>query len=735
MFKVNKRKRPVPKSVRVAESSASEEEESSEKESQIDWKKKKTHRKQQHRGLSFVDTNERNDEDVMKPRMGFGGLKQDEEVEGISSDEEELQNYGQHHLNQLRAAQKSYLPPTLDETTSETNKSSSINDEGELKPDREQESISKADLEDEVIVAGDEAFEYVEEVEKDHPQPTVTEPTIEDEEQAAHEEEWETQVASRGGFHKTIGGVSQKKIAFTDTIEDRMETFHRTIQKLENSRQELSSKIQRNLVEKSQFENLIQEKLGIQQKLEKSLTYYQQFLLKLSPTIDKLRDIQDKIKLIAVASHNLARERLQMKLDWADELVKDSSVSSSTENDVLEQIPQIDEFGRDVGISYTERERVGRWKQRLDTWDALISSTASSDTTTLFEKGRLLFQMASSNGKNSLFSAASEGCVQALLDAVAITSKEDDPTINSLASLFYEWQTTQQLREDYHNCYADDSFVQLASVLVQRKWLSQYISAFLTASCDDNNPCDFNTEFKSYLELKDHPMMTAVNAEEKNNNKPFLITRILHSTILPEFLSIMKDEYDPTSDEESQWVSSIFQFLTEKQLETDKEQKTDLIECVLSSLKTCIEKIHIPVIIRSNQVEEKNDDNIDGCNAKISEGSHLFPISQLYRLQSFTTNVCNYWLPVLLRVGSCTSENDPVSITSALLKNAVVDRLIPGLEMYLNDKNESYYLDLRKLLLDTMNVIEKAKNAHACNKDFLLWAVPLYNVVLSACQL
>jgi len=448
------------------------------------------------------------------------------------------------------------------------------------------------------------------------------------------------------------------------------------------------------------------------------------------------RSIQDKIKLISVASHNLARERLQMKLDWEDELVKDSSVSNSTENNILEQIPQIDEFGRDVGFSYTERERVGRWKQRLDTWDALIISTASSNTTTLFEKGRLLFQMASSNGENCLFSAASEDCVQALLDAVAITSKEDDPTTNSLANLFYEWQTAQQLREDYHNCYADDSFVQLVSVLVQREWLSQYISTFLTATFDNNDSCDFNTEFKSYLELKDHPMMTAVNAEEKNNSKPFLITRILHSTILPEFLSIMKDEYDPTSDDESQWVSSIFQFLTEKQLEKDVEQKTDLIECVLSSLQTCLEKIHIPVIIRSKQVEEKKDDNIDGCNATFSEaGSHLFLISQLYRLQSFTTNVCNYWLPVFVRVGSCTSDNDPVSITSALLKNAVVDRLIPGLEMYLNDKNESYYLDLRKLLLDTMNVIEKAKNAHACNTDFLPWAVPLHKVVLSACQL
>ncbi len=66
---------------------------------------------------------------------------------------------------------------------------------------------------------------------------------------------------------------------------------------------------------------------------------------------------------------------METKRRWEDELIKDSyspSVIIDSDTAILQQIPLVDEFGREIGENYKEQQREDRWKQRITSWNQVI---------------------------------------------------------------------------------------------------------------------------------------------------------------------------------------------------------------------------------------------------------------------------------------------------------------------------------------------------------------------------
>jgi len=57
-------------------------------------------------------------------------------------------------------------------------------------------------------------------------------------------------------------------------------------------------------------------------------------------------------------------------------ITRDNSYSPSviidSDTAILQQIPLVDEFGREIGDNYKEQQREDRWKQRITSWNQVI---------------------------------------------------------------------------------------------------------------------------------------------------------------------------------------------------------------------------------------------------------------------------------------------------------------------------------------------------------------------------
>jgi hypothetical protein len=774
MFKATKRKRTVQRPLKLEGSSSPSESSDDEKESLTrktsipkgkktsarSIKKTESNRKAQW-GLSFEAVVEKDESQFRKNKkggMGFGGFKQrDDEAEEENEElAQEGEKYGRQYLDQLKADQKRLIIPTPTTAADVITETSAAHGQDiqqlQRHDEKNQEDIisissSSPPAIEETVVAGNEAFEYAEQQQKKQEMATVDD---NDEEEQLHQEEWEAQVASRGGGYYVNSKAQLLSYSSTidsphTTLDTMVSTFQSTIQKLQHSQNDISSKIQRLTVEKQSLEKLIQEKYSVKTELETSLDYYQKLLRnKLIPVIDKLRTLQDKLQLIHDSSHSLAKSRLQTKRHWEDELVKDSSSGGdSAAASILEQIPLVDEFGREIGESYNERQREDRWKQRIDSWDQVIPNinmSTTSDAITsrdamLFDKARLLYQKASvSDEKILLSSLLFDDRIQAIVDAMLIvesnSTDDDDLSVTSLANIFYEWQTTEKFSEDYRNCYACDSFVDLVSVLVKAEWLSLYVSTFLKNTSDSH--LDFSTSFKWHLDLKNHPMTVSSATMQQNDNAinvnhlSLITAPILRRTILPDVSTILKDEYDPSSISETQWLSSIYLFIAQHLSTTkeDAEQVARIGDCILSCFKSCADNIHVPVAYVDD------DTNSSCCSVT---GTQLFSVLQLYRLQNLATNICKFWLPCFIAADSRGAVNTTtlISQTTSLLKNIIVDRLMKGLGIYLHDKNDSRYPGAQRMFseaMDTVEIVSDLFHKDDHYKEYILWAAPLQAV-------
>jgi hypothetical protein len=407
---------------------------------------------------------------------------------------------------------------------------------------------------------------------------------------------------------------------------------------------------------------------------------------------------------------------------------------------MLQQIPLVDEFGREIGDNYKEQQREDRWKQRIASWNQVIPSimigTQSEDIMSqgvaLFDKAHLFYQKSSIGEANLLPPSSLDDRIQALVDAVLIvepsTIDDFDLSIMSIANIFYEWEATDKYKEDYSNCYASEIFIDLVSVLVKAEWLSIYVAQFLKKSENDSS-----VSFKWYSGLQNYLITTSTGTFQQhqsidsNNNFAILSTKILRRTILPDFLSTLKDEYDPSCDSESQWLSSVYLFVCEclSASEEDLQQIAQVGDCVFSSLQLHANNVHVPKGFTNSGENSK-------CFTAI--GSQLFSVSQLLRLQHIAANICKFWMPSFISAGSRGKVNTTmlISQTASLLKNVIVDRLIKDLDVYLNDTIDGCCALARALVRDTLDALKIATDLLYRDdryKQFILWAAPL-NAVL-----
>lgn len=776
MFKVSKRKRNLsrPLKLEVSPPTSSDDEKESnitniptaKRETSSSNKIKTQKNRIKQWGLSFEDAAADNDDGKFqkskKGGMGFGGQKAKEEHDDDNEEEQlfshEGEKYGRQHLDQLKSDQRRYVIPTAttsaDAAISSTHGQDDLLQRQTIDEKQEEDLVSMSPVIQETVVAGDEAFEYVEQqIQTQHETATVESDHIDEDEQE-HQEEWEAQVASRGGGYYTnkksqVSSYSSKGDASLTTLDDMLSTFQNTIQKLQNSKNETSSKIQRLTVEKQSLETLIREKSLCTVELQTSLSYYQALLHnKLSPLIHKLRSLQEKVQLIHDKSHTVAKLRLDTKRRWEEELINDSySLTAIKDSDtaMLQQIPLVDEFGREIGDDYKERQREDRWKQRIASWNQAIPNimidTSPADILShgvaLFNKSHLLYQKDSISDETLLPLSSSstsslDDRIQALVDALLIIEASiiDDYelSITSIANIFYEWQATDKYKEEYNNCYASEIFIDLISVLVKAEWISFYVAQFLKKA-ENNNLCDLSLSFKWYSGLKNHLITTSTGAKQQhgsidtNSNYAILTAKIVRRTILSDFLSILKDEYDPSCDRESQWLSSVYLFICEclSASEEDSQQIAQVGDCVFSSLQLHADNIYVPRGLTRNGEDSK-------CFTAI--GSQLISASQLLQLQHLATNICKFWMPSFITAGSRGKIDMTmlISRTASLLRNVIVDRLMNDLDDYLNDTNGGGFAVARAFLRDTMDAVKFVTDlVHIDDryKELILWAAPL----------
>jgi hypothetical protein len=227
----------------------------------------------------------------------------------------------------------------------------------------------------------------------------------------------------------------------------------------------------------------------------------------------------------------------------------------------------------------------------------------------LFDKAHLFYQKSSIGEANLLPPSSLDDRIQALVDAVLIvessTIDDFDLSIMSVANIFYEWEV-DKYKEDYNNCYASEMFIDLVSVLVKAEWLSIYVAQFLKKS-ENDKLCDSSVSFKWYAGLKNYFITTSTgtfqphDSIDSNNNFAIFSAKILRRTILPDFLSTLENEYDPSCDSESQWLSSVYLLVCEclSALEEDLQQIAQVGDCVFSSLQLYASDVHVGLITDS----------------------------------------------------------------------------------------------------------------------------------------
>jgi len=574
--------------------------------------------------------------------------------------------------------------------------------------------------------------------------------------------QWEDITARRAGVlppkSATSGRESRQQQANnTSSIGQIRSSLQPTISNLDNVYSDLETSISRHESTLSATQDEVSTKETTLQKHGKALEYYQVLREDLATWMGALRELNGMVKKAEDAKCRLEAEmsvrRMDRLVEWGEDCTEVLESSGLLKNKVLGKdgldtaVPstrpntvQVDEFGRDLSsmasISRVKRcnQRRKRYLNRLQQESSNSSNNSTSD------------QSAECSNDDNFDTAEIDEWKQrqkALMQAIDIIPtlvKDDYLSISNLCTLFYDWERSYP--DDYKNCYADMSLVQMVSVLVRLELCSVNV-------LDTNHPQDVIdvSEFKWFRDLK-KTIRVANSAVEKETRPRNILLEVVQKQIVDRLLDSFSFEvdkdgieqhgiYDPFSVVQTKRMcsvlSSLLKYFTSSSGNDGKIICKEIIDKILnkliSFLKHTLSRMTVPIAdaskitMRGNEFVMKEGDN--GFDNETTDAISYSTIVQAKDFCTLVNNILGHWYPVLNEI--CESDNLS-SLVQFVFADIISLRLLPILTSLHdisssgNDKNEQPYTNLAKTMINgILDTVKTAENGD----DWMLMTAPL----------
>mmetsp|Transcript_27180 Transcript_27180/g.55905 ORF Transcript_27180/g.55905 Transcript_27180/m.55905 type:complete len:954 (-) Transcript_27180:42-2903(-) len=536
-----------------------------------------------------------------------------------------------------------------------------------------------------------------------------------------HEEnrQWENEVARRAGVLPTTPVVddntdstrcrSRRTAAPGDAEEPTLtqikSSLQPTIKNLQIVLSDLDTAIHRH---ESTVTSANEEAKKLEAALEKhgkALEYYQCLREDLATWMGALRELKKMVDLAEDAKHQWEGEitwrRKERAWEWqedvADVLENKGLLEKSIVGDgqsivptsINKSQPTVDEFGRDL-TSMATMARTKRWERRRQIF---IRRRNGNSGTSIEERTLITNEDNISNEEISDWKQRH----QAFSDAIALVPmmvQDEYLSTYNLCKMFLEWE--RQYPDDYKNCYAAMTLVQMISVLVRLELCQRWDTLALHESLDnDENEKTFVSDlskFKWCIDLNE----AFSNADGPKNNG--LLTNIIHKCVVPQFTSVLTIQdmergnlhglYDPFSPLQTKRLcfccTSILQYLDSCLNEKGSEKRNEFLEnttkSLLSVLQYNLESEAIPIVKSSDItiVDDKFMPRDSGANAYDDETSDAIAYAMIIQTKSLSQLAVNMidWLSVLDK--AIYSPSDELSsLTRCVFVDLVSVRILP----------------------------------------------------------
>jgi len=576
--------------------------------------------------------------------------------------------------------------------------------------------------------------------------------------------QWEDITARRAGVlppkSATSGRESRQQQANSSnsSLGKIRSSLQPTISNLDNVYSDLDTSISRHESTIFTTQEEVSTKETTLQKHGKALEYYQVLREDLATWMGALRELNGMVKKVEDAKCKLEAEmsvrRRDRFVEWGKDCTEVLESSGLLKNKVLGKdgldtaVPsitrpnnvQVDEFGRDLSsmasISRVKRcnQRRKRCLNRLQQESSKNSNNSTSD------------QSAECSNDDNFDTAEIDEWKQrqkALMQAIDIIPtlvKDDYLSISNLCTLFYDWERTYP--DDYKNCYADMSLVQMTSALVRLELCG--LSVLDTNSTQDVIDV---SEFKWFQDLKKTIRVADSAVEKETRPRKSILLEVVQKQIVDRLLdSISLDDenkdgikqhgiYDPFSVVQTKRMcsvlSSLLKYFTSSSGNDGKIICKEIIEQILnkliSFLKHTLSRMTIPIAdaskitMRGNEFVMKEGDN--GFDNETTDAISYSTIVQAKEFCTLVNNTLGHWYPVLNEI----CEPDKVaSLVQFVFADVVSLRLLPILTS-LHDISSSSDINEQKKLAKTMinGILDTVKTAENGDDDWMLMTAPL----------
>jgi len=576
--------------------------------------------------------------------------------------------------------------------------------------------------------------------------------------------QWEDITARRAGVlppkSATSGRESRQQQANnTSSIGQIRSSLQPTISNLDNVYSDLETSISRHESTLSSTQDEVSTKEIALQKHGKALEYYQVLREDLATWMGALRELNGMVKKVEDAKCKLEAEmsvrRRDRFVEWGEDCTEvlessgllknkvsgkdnlDTEVPSSTQPNTA----QVDEFGRDLS-SMASISRVKRCNQRRkQCLDRLQQESSSMTDNTLDQSAECSNDDNFDTAEIDEWKQRQKALMQAI-DIIPTLVKDDYLSISNLCTLFYDWERSYP--DDYKNCYADMSLVQMTSVLVRLELCS--VNVLDTNSTQDVIDV---SEFKWFQDLKKTIRVANSAVEKETRPRKSILLEVVQKKIVDRLLDSFSFEvdkdgieqhgiYDPFSVVQTKRMcsvlSSLLKYFTSSSGNDGKIICKEIIDKILnkliSFLKHTLSRMTVPIAdaskitMRGNEFVMKEGDN--GFDSETTDAISYSTVVQAKDFSTLVNNILGHWYPVLNEI--CESDNLS-SLVQFVFADIISLRLLPILTSLHdisssgNDKNEQPYTNLAKTMIN--GILDTVKTAENRDDDWMLMTAPM----------
>ena len=534
-----------------------------------------------------------------------------------------------------------------------------------------------------------------------------------------------------------------------------------TISNLDNIYSDLESSITRHESAISSTRDELSTKESTLVKHGKALEYYQGLREDLATWMGALRELNSMVTRVEKAKCKLEAEmtwrRIERFVEWGKDctevlqnkgllkivLTGENSAVVGTSNDggIQATTPaQVDEFGRDLSM-VASLSRVKRWNQRRKR-----SINRLQDT----DESALDLSIGCYTNEDNIDAAdidewkrRHDALVQAI-DIIPNLVKDDYLSISNLCKLFHHWESTYP--EDYANCYADYSLIQMISVLVRLELCSRLDVLELYSEPPQqstNTQCLDVSEFKWFQDLK----KSYLQPTDETMPPKSILLEIVQKQIVRRLLDAFSFEdgrarkakqkcgvYDPFSAAQTKRMCTMFKSVIECSSGSStkngkaicEETAEKVLNALLSLVKNSLKTMAVP-IVDSTKVTMVGNQCVarDGPEERVDretvDAITYANIIQANAMCALVNNVLEHWYPILTKQ---LVSHQVAALVQYTFADIISLRILPILHLLHDVGNNETCIVLAKTSIK--EILETLRVAGLYDKDeWMLFAAPL----------